>query len=106
MGQSYWIETLGCPKNEVDSDHLAGSLEADGYVLARSAEDADLVVVNTCAFIDSARAESIETILDLSAARRTGARLVVTGCFAARAGEELAEAASPRSTSWPTSACR
>jgi len=92
VGQSYWIETLGCPKNEVDSDHLAGSLEADGYVRASSAADADLVVVNTCAFIDSARAESVETILDLSSARRPGARLVVTGCLAARAGEELAEA--------------
>jgi ribosomal protein S12 methylthiotransferase len=72
--QSYWIETLGCPKNDVDSDHIAGSLLAEGYVRARSPEDADLVVVNTCAFIEAARAESVETILDL----------------AARAGEELA----------------
>src|SRR6478672_7220963 len=55
-------------------------------------EDADLVVVNTCAFIEAAREESVETILALAAARRPGARLVVTGCLAERAGAELAEA--------------
>jgi ribosomal protein S12 methylthiotransferase len=89
---SYWIETLGCPKNQVDSDKVAGGLLAEGYLPADSAESADVVVVNTCAFIDSAREESIETILDLSERRRSGARLVVTGCLAARSGEELAAA--------------
>ena len=66
----YWIETLGCAKNEVDSDHIAGGLIAEGYVAARSAEDADLVVVNTCAFIESARAESVDAILDLGHRQR------------------------------------
>ncbi|MCU1489387.1 MAG: rimO [Acidimicrobiaceae bacterium] len=92
MPERYWIETLGCPKNEVDSAKLAGSLLGDGYAEASSAEEADLVVVNTCAFIEAARAESVETILQLSDARRPGARLVVTGCLAERAGDELAEA--------------
>jgi ribosomal protein S12 methylthiotransferase len=88
----YWIETLGCPKNEVDSAKLAGSLLADGYEAASSVDQADIVVVNTCAFIEAAREESIETILQLAQARHEGARLVVTGCLAARSGPELAAA--------------
>jgi len=92
MPGSFWIETLGCPKNQVDSDKLAGSMLRDGYVEASGADSADVVVVNTCAFIEPARAESIETILTLAETRRDGARLVVTGCLAARAGAELAEA--------------
>ena len=90
--ERYWLETLGCPKNQVDSDKLTGTLAADGFEPAARPEDADLVVVNTCAFIEAAREESIETILALSGARRPGARLVVTGCLAERAGPELAEA--------------
>ena len=92
MAGTFWIETLGCPKNQVDSDKLAGSLLAGGYVAASGPGMADVVVVNTCAFIEPARAESVETILALSEGRRDGARLVVTGCLAARAGEELAAA--------------
>ena len=88
----YWIETLGCPKNHVDSDKLAGLLETQGYDLALSADDADLVVANTCAFIEAAREESIETVLDLAERKQKGARLVVTGCMAERYGEELAAA--------------
>ncbi len=92
MAERYWLETLGCPKNQVDSDKLAGTLAAEGMVVADRPDDADLVVVNTCAFIEAAREESIETILALAGARRPGARLVVTGCLAERAGEELAQA--------------
>jgi ribosomal protein S12 methylthiotransferase len=88
----YWVETLGCPKNQVDSDKLVGTLAADGMVPAESVEDADLVVVNTCAFIESARQESIDTVLALTDARKAGARVVVTGCMAERYGSELAEA--------------
>ena len=88
----YWIETLGCPKNQVDSEKLVGVLLADGLVAADGPEDADLVLVNTCAFVEAARQESIETILSLSDARRPGARLVVTGCMAERYGDELAAA--------------
>jgi len=89
---SYWVETLGCPKNEVDSDKLIGTFHADGMVAASSASEADVVVVNTCAFIDAAREESIGTVLDLAEQRRDGARLIVTGCMAERYGDELAEA--------------
>src|SRR5882762_9048831 len=91
-GQRFWIETLGCPKNAVDSDKVAASLLGDGLSPARSAGDADLVVVNTCAFIEAARQESIDTVLALSDARKGGARLVVTGCMAERYGAELAGA--------------
>ena len=91
MAERFWLETLGCPKNKVDSDKLAGTLGLDGYEPADTPEDADLVVVNTCAFIEAARQESIDTILELSDARRDGARLVVTGCMAERYGDELAQ---------------
>lgn len=88
----YWIETLGCPKNQVDSDKLAGTLQADGMVPAGGADDADLVVVNTCAFIEAAREESVDTVLALAESRRPGSRIVVTGCMAERYGDELAAA--------------
>jgi len=88
----YWVETLGCPKNHVDSDKLSGLLGGQGYVPADSAEEADLVVVNTCAFIESAREESIETVLEMADRKLDGARLVVTGCMAERYRDELAEA--------------
>ena len=65
---------------------------ADGLVAVGSADEADLVVVNTCAFIEAARQESIDTILALAEARRPGAKLVVTGCMAERYGDELAAA--------------
>ena len=87
----FYVETLGCPKNQVDSDKLIGTLLADGMSPVGDAGDADLVVVNTCAFIEEARKESIDTILSLAEERRPGARLVVTGCMAERYGAELAE---------------
>ncbi len=87
----FYVETLGCPKNQVDSDKLIGTLLADGMSPVDDAGDADLVVVNTCAFIEEARKESIDTILSLAEERRPGARLVVTGCMAERYGAELAE---------------
>jgi ribosomal protein S12 methylthiotransferase len=92
MGSRFWVETLGCPKNQVDSDKLVGVLEADGYAAADDPTDADLVVINTCAFIEEARQESIDTILAFSDRRAPGAKLVVTGCMAERYRDELAEA--------------
>ncbi|MGE0728357.1 MAG: 30S ribosomal protein S12 methylthiotransferase RimO [Acidimicrobiia bacterium] len=92
MPRSYWVETLGCPKNQVDSDKLEGTLAADGLAPATEPEHADVIVVNTCAFIEEARQESINTILALADGRRPGARLVVTGCMAERYGDELVEA--------------
>ncbi len=92
MPRTYWVETLGCPKNQVDSDKLVGTIAADGLVPAEAPEDADLVVVNTCAFIEEARQESVDTIVALADARRAGAQLVVTGCMAERYGSELHDA--------------
>ncbi len=92
MAQRFYIETLGCPKNQVDSDKLVGTLLVDGMTATDDPSAADLVVVNTCAFIEEARQESIDTILALDEQRHLGAKLVVTGCLAERYGTELAEA--------------
>ena len=92
MQSTFFVETLGCPKNAVDSDKVVASLLADGLVPAARADDADLVVVNTCAFVEAARQESIDTVLALGDARKAGSRLVVTGCMAERYGDELAAA--------------
>ena len=70
MPRRFWVETLGCPKNQVDSDKLTGTLVADGLVPADAPGDADLVVVNTCAFIEEARQESIDTILGMADTRQ------------------------------------
>jgi ribosomal protein S12 methylthiotransferase len=88
----YWLQTLGCPKNQVDSDKLEGRLAGQGYRRAVDPSEADLVVVNTCAFIESARQESIDTVLELADRRRADARLVVTGCMAERYGSEITDA--------------
>jgi len=90
--RSFHVETLGCPKNAVDSDKVVASLLADGLVRAPAPEAADLVVVNTCAFVEAAREESVDTALALADARKPGAQLVVTGCMAERYGNELAAA--------------
>jgi ribosomal protein S12 methylthiotransferase len=92
MARTFWVETLGCPKNQVDSDKLTGTLLADGLSAAHAPDQADLVVVNTCAFVEEARQESIDTVLSLSEARADGARVVVTGCMAERYGDELSVA--------------
>ena len=92
MAQRYYIETLGCPKNQVDSEKIAGTLLAEGLVATDDPSKADVVVVNTCAFIEEARQESIDTLLALDDQRKRSSRLVVTGCMAERYGHELAEA--------------
>ena len=94
MGQRFYVETLGCPKNQVDSDKLIGTLLADGMSATDDPAAADLVVVNTCAFIDEARKESIDTILALEDQRKTGAQLVVTGCMAERYGARAGRSAA------------
>ena len=83
------VVTLGCARNEVDSEELAGRLAADGYRLVDDAEDADAVLVNTCGFIESAKKDSVDAIL---AATDTGAPVVAVGCMAERYGSELAGA--------------
>ncbi len=69
-GSKFHLVTLGCPKNEVDSEKIAGTLFADGMESTDYPDDADLIVVNTCAFVEEAREESIETILSLAEFRK------------------------------------
>src|SRR3954464_9173668 len=83
--------SLGCPKNLVDSEVMLGLAQQAGHELTRDASAADVLVVNTCAFIDSAKQESIDAILEMAQHKKNGAcrRLVVTGCLAERYREEL-----------------
>jgi ribosomal protein S12 methylthiotransferase RimO len=83
------VVTLGCARNEVDSEELAGRLAADGYELVEDADAADAVLVNTCGFIESAKKDSVDAIL---AATDSGASVVAVGCMAERYGAELAGA--------------
>jgi ribosomal protein S12 methylthiotransferase len=85
------LTTLGCPKNQVDSELMLGMLDAAGFPLAERAEDAECVIVNTCAFIDRAREESVNTILELARLKEHGAcrALIVTGCLTQRYGAEI-----------------
>ncbi|MES1254423.1 MAG: 30S ribosomal protein S12 methylthiotransferase RimO, partial [Acidobacteriota bacterium] len=83
--------SLGCPKNLVDSEVMLGLARGAGHELTQNAAEAEVLVVNTCAFIDSAKQESIDTILDLARHKQTGAcqKLIVTGCLAERYRDEL-----------------
>lgn len=88
-GGSVYFDTLGCPKNVNDSEYAAGLLERAGFSIVDDPEDADFIIVNTCAFIEDAKKESIEHIFDMNNARREGAKLVVAGCLAQRYAKEL-----------------
>ena len=82
--------SLGCPKNLVDSEVMLGLARQAGHTLTTDAADADVLVVNTCAFIDSAKQESVDAILEMAALKRAGrTRLVVTGCLAERYRDQL-----------------
>ncbi|WP_190159185.1 30S ribosomal protein S12 methylthiotransferase RimO [Streptomyces litmocidini] len=88
------LVTLGCARNEVDSEELAGRLAADGWELVENAEEADVAVVNTCGFVEAAKKDSVDALLeanDLKDHGRTQA-VVAVGCMAERYGKELAEA--------------
>src|SRR5687767_5146791 len=83
--------SLGCPKNLVDGEVMLGMARDAGHELTTDSADADVLVVNTCAFIDSAKEESIDAILEMAARKRDGrcSRLIVTGCLAERYRDEL-----------------
>jgi len=85
------LTTLGCPKNQVDSELMLGRLAAAGHPIVERPEDAECVIVNTCAFIDRAREESVTTILELAKLKRRGRcrALIVTGCLTQRYGGEI-----------------
>src|SRR3954470_13343598 len=89
VGAAY-ISTLGCARNTVDSDELAGRLEQAGWSLVDNSDDADVTIVNTCGFVDAAKRESIDELLS---AAGEGRRVVAVGCLAERYGEQLAASA-------------
>jgi ribosomal protein S12 methylthiotransferase len=82
--------SLGCPKNLVDSEIMLGELRRQGHPIVTSVDEAETVIVNTCAFIDEAKQESIDTILEIAARKGEGKRLLVAGCMVNRYGPELA----------------
>ncbi|MBV9276668.1 MAG: 30S ribosomal protein S12 methylthiotransferase RimO, partial [Candidatus Eremiobacteraeota bacterium] len=81
--------SLGCAKNLVDAEVMAAKLAAANWALTSDEESADTIVVNTCAFIDPAKAESTEAILEVAARKRDDQQLIVAGCLAQRFGEQL-----------------
>ena len=88
------VVTLGCARNEVDSEELAGRLEADGFELVTDPENADTVVVNTCGFVEAAKKDSVDTLLQAADLKGQGGRtkaVVAVGCLAERYGKDLAE---------------
>ncbi len=89
LSRAVTLVSLGCARNEVDSEELAGRLAYGGWTVTDDSAAADLIVVNTCGFIDAAKKDSIDTLL---AAADTGAKVVAVGCLAERYGSELAEA--------------
>jgi ribosomal protein S12 methylthiotransferase len=89
--QRIYFVSLGCPKNQVDTELMLGQVEAAGHSLVHAPDDADVIVVNTCAFIDAAKEESVDTILEMAEYKKERAKkLVVTGCLAQRYSDELA----------------
>ena len=85
------VVSLGCAKNRVDTEEMLSLLSQEGYELTEKAEDAEVLVVNTCGFITSAKEESIDAIFEMARYKETGKcrALVVTGCLAQRYGEDL-----------------
>jgi ribosomal protein S12 methylthiotransferase len=90
-GVRVYIDTVGCYKNVEDSERAAGLLEASGHVIAATPDEADVIVVNTCGFIEDAKRESIDRILELAEHRERGAKLVVSGCLSQRYPDEIFE---------------
>lgn len=90
MKPTYYLLNLGCAKNQVEGEHIAGMLLAAGYAAVADAAAAELLVVNTCGFIRPAVEENIAAILGLAQAKRPGQRLVVAGCLVGRYGRKLA----------------
>jgi ribosomal protein S12 methylthiotransferase len=93
VARSIHFVSLGCPKNRVDSEVMLGVAEVEGFFHVEDPADAEIIVVNTCGFIESAKEESIETIIELGQYKQAGTcrKLIVTGCLSQRYPEELAE---------------
>src|SRR4051794_12819540 len=91
MSKKVSIITLGCAKNQNDTENLSGLLKKKGYALEADAEKADAIVVHTCSFIEAAKKESIQTILDAAKLKSNGKQLIVTGCMVQQHGKEMME---------------
>jgi ribosomal protein S12 methylthiotransferase len=91
---TYHLQVLGCPNNQVDGGYIEGLMESRGHRPVATPEEADVVIVHTCGFIEAAAQESVDTLLELGELKRRipGMRLVASGCLAQRHGEELAQA--------------
>ena len=89
MGNKLHIVSLGCTKNLVDTEVMMGKLQ--NFTLTDNQEEADVIIVNTCGFIDAAKQESINTVLNLHDARKEDSVLVMAGCLSERYKEELAK---------------
>lgn len=94
MSRTVAIVTMGCARNDVDSEELAGRLAADGWTLVANVQDAQVAVVNTCGFIESAKKDSIDALLEANSLKGHGTTraVVAVGCMAERYGQELAKA--------------
>ena len=91
--QNIYLHSLGCEKNTVDGEHILAILDRNGYKIVDNAEDADIIVINTCAFIEDSKKESIDAIFDHSLYKKYGKckRLIVSGCMSERYKENFME---------------
>ncbi|MBW2653236.1 MAG: 30S ribosomal protein S12 methylthiotransferase RimO, partial [Deltaproteobacteria bacterium] len=91
LKEKIYLESMGCPKNLVDSEVIAGCLRKSGYTFTTSKEEAAIIIVNTCAFIKDATQEAIDTIFKLATLKKDGVcrKLVVAGCLPQRYGKQL-----------------
>ena len=86
---SYYLVSLGCAKNSVDSQSMAVLLDRDGYKAVEKPAQAEVLIVNTCGFIEQARQESMEVLADLARSKKTGQLLIAAGCFSQFTASEM-----------------
>ena len=90
MNKKIGIVSLGCPKNLVDSEIMLGMLKNNNYEIANNQDEAEILIVNTCGFIESAKQESVDTILEMAKCKKRNCKLlIVTGCLAQRYKHEI-----------------
>jgi len=91
LSKTVKLISLGCSKNLVDSEVMLGLLSENGYTISLNEVEADIIIINTCAFIEDAKQESIDTILEFASAKKANQKLIVTGCLAQRYADELSK---------------
>lgn len=92
-GVKVFVMSLGCDKNLADTEHMMGIMAADGYSFTQDEEEADVIIINTCCFINDAKEESVNALLELAEYKKSGkcSALIVTGCLAQRYKNEIME---------------